>query len=736
MLIWSFSVSSYAQDWSRYGYKSFKEKDYYGAAYYFNLAADLDTANLDLLWQFAESSRLSNNYKKAGESYKNLMNRDEKIAYPKAVFYLGDMLKRQEKYEEAGQYFSFYRDICIDKKDLLYKRSKIEIQACILALSWQNMSDLVEVTHPSFNLNSFDAEFSPFPLNDSLILFSSLRYDSLKTKKTNTDQYKAFIYQAQLANEKWSIEPLDSVINDTMVDNANPCITADSSQMYFTRCNDDGCAIYVSNWHEDHWENAIKLGPNINSENSTSTQPFVATLKNGKTYLFFASDRAKSRGKLDIWSVEIKDNGSKFGRAKNAGKNVNTKDDEITPFYNTETEELVFSSIYHKGFGGFDIFRSKGVPRKFKAPTNAGKPLNSSVNDMYYTFSNQTKKGAFVSNRSDGYALKGETCCNDIYLFGPPDTTTIDSTLLEEIPVEEDLVVRLQAVQFLPLALYFDNDKPNSNSRKISTTKTYKETFDNYLNRKPIFQNKSPNRTEIDSFFTEHVEVGFTKLQMLADSLEKYLEMGYKLQLGVKGFTSPLGDEDYNDHLALRRINSIENFLYTTNSSALKPAIDNGLLKFRQIPFGEFFSLGKVSDDYNKTSHSVYSTGASEARKVEIIWVEQTLPGDSNAYAIFEETTHNFGQIPTNKIVEKEFEFTNSGEKPLNIIDYQSDCECITAELPQQEILPGESNYIKITFNTSGRKGLQFHGIVLTTDAKIPEKKLFIRGVMERQIEE
>ena len=466
----SFSIFSFAQDWSRYGHKSFKEKDYYGAAYYFNQAIDMDTANLDLMWMYAESSRLSNNYKKAGHSYKSLMNRDENIRYPKAVFYLADMLKRQEKYEEAGQYFSFYRDICIDKRDVLYKRAKIEVQACLLAQSWQTMDELVEITHPPFELNSFDAEFSPYLLNDSLLLFSSLRYDSLKTKRIdeNTDQYKAFIYEARLTENNWNISALDSVINDTLVDNANPTITADSSQMYFTRCNDKGCAIYVSNWYEDHWENAVKLGPNINAENSTSTHPFVATLKNGKTYLFFASNRAKSRGKMDIWTVEIKNNGSKFGRAKNAGKNVNTKEDEITPFYNTETEELIFSSLYHKGFGGFDIFKSKGVPRKFKAPTNAGKPLNSSVNDMYYTYSNKTMKGAFVSNRSDGYALKGETCCNDIYFFGPRDTTKVDTLPLNEIPVEEDLVVRLQSVQFLPLALYFDNDKPNSNSRQVS----------------------------------------------------------------------------------------------------------------------------------------------------------------------------------------------------------------------------------------------------------------------------
>ena len=728
------SIFSHAQDWSRYGHKSFKEKDYYGAAYYFNEAMQLDSIDLETMWMYAESSRLSNNYKTAGKAYKALMDKDENIQFPNAVFYRADMLKRQEKYEEASVYFKFYRDVCIDKKDILYKRAKIEIQACLLAQSWQSMNDLVEIKHPPFYLNSFDAEFSPNIISDAHLLFSSLRFDSVETKKIDksADQYKSLIYEAKLVDSNWMVTPFDLVINDTLSDNANPAITPDSSQMYFTRCNEKGCAIYVSNWYKDHWENAVILGPNINAENATSTHPFVATLKNGKTYLFFSSDRAKTRGKMDIWTVEIKKNGTKYGRAKNAGRKINTKEDEVTPFYNTETEELFFSSLYHKGFGGFDIFRSKGLPRKFKDPTNVGKPINSAANDLYYTYSNVTQNGAFISNRSDGYALKGETCCNDIYFFGPRDTTKIDTLPMDEIPVEEDLVVRLQAVQFLPLALYFDNDKPNSNSRQITTKKTYQETFDNYLIRKPKFQKQSPNLAEIDSFFVNNVEVGFIKLQMLADSLVKYLNMGYKLQLGVKGFTSPLGDADYNDNLALRRISSIENFLYTCNDGALTTSIDSGLLKFRQIPFGEFFSLGKVSDDFKSQKHSVYSAGASEARKVEIIWVEQTLPGDSNAIAIFEKTTHNFGMLPINKIVEHTFKFTNSGEKPLTILEVIPDCNCLEITFPKQPVQPGENAEIVVKFNTSDRKGLQFHGVIVITNAKIPEKKLFIRGVMER----
>ncbi|MGB0390565.1 MAG: DUF1573 domain-containing protein [Salibacteraceae bacterium] len=729
--------SSFGQDWSRYGHRSFNEKDYYGAAYYFNQALQNDSVNLETMWFYAESERLANHYKKAGKAYKQLMELDEKVAYPDAVYYRGDMLKRQEKYEEAEVYFKFYKEVCDDKTKVLYKQSKTEVQACLLAKSWLEMKQEVEINHPPFNLNSFDAEFGPQILNDSHIIFSSLRFDSLKTKsiEVSADQYKSLIYEAFLTESGWEIEALDHVINDTLVNNANPAISPDSSQLYFTRCNEKGCNIYVSNWYKDHWENAVQLGPNINEEGKINTQPMVANLPNGKTYLFFSSNRSRSKGGMDIWTVEIKGNGTKYGRPKNAGRKINTKGDDITPFFNQQTGELFFSSEFHPGFGGFDVFKTSGLPGKFIAPRNMGIPINSASNDIYYSKSDTINKGAFVSNRPSGYALKGESCCNDIYFFGPIDTNAVD-TILEEIPVEENLEVRLKAVQFLPLALYFDNDKPNSNSRATSTSFDYKETFDNYLNRKPMFLSQAPNKTEIDSFFVQDVEIGFTKLQMLADSLIKYLDMGYKLQLGVKGYTSPLGDADYNDNLALRRISSIENYLYNCKENALKPAIDSGLLKFRQIPFGEFFSQGNISDDLKSKKQSVYSTGASEARKVEIIWVEQTLPGDSNAIVVFQNTTYKFGTLPVNTEVETTFKFTNSGEKPLFIEDVSSNCDCVTAEYSFEPVPPGESAEIKVKLNTTGRKGLQFHGLVVTSNGKTPEHQLFIRGIMEMPFNE
>jgi outer membrane protein OmpA-like peptidoglycan-associated protein len=104
-----------------------------------------------------------------------------------------------------------------------------------------------------------------------------------------------------------------------------------------------------------------------------------------------------------------------FGGATNLGSTINTSQDEITPFYHEGSKSLYFSSNGHANVGGFDIFVSEGKEKDWKTPVNIGLPINSSVDDIYYSLHTDNKTGYFVSNRAGGFNLKSETCCDDIY---------------------------------------------------------------------------------------------------------------------------------------------------------------------------------------------------------------------------------------------------------------------------------------------------------------------------------
>lgn len=64
-------------------------------------------------------------------------------------------------------------------------------------------------------------------------------------------------------------------------------------------------------------------------------------------------------------------------------------------------------------------------------------------------------------------------------------------------------------------------------------------------------------------------------------------------------------------------------------------------------------------------------------------------------------TAYDFGQIELNKPVTGEFEFQNTGSKPLYILSAQGSCGCTVAEYTRGEILPGEFGKVTATYNAA-----------------------------------
>jgi len=65
----------------------------------------------------------------------------------------------------------------------------------------------------------------------------------------------------------------------------------------------------------------------------------------------------------------------------------------------------------------------------------------------------------------------------------------------------------------------------------------------------------------------------------------------------------------------------------------------------------------------------------------------------------------------------RQFEFTNDGEKPVEIIAINSKCDCTVAELDKKVYQPDESGSITATFTFGDREGEHKKTILLSTDA-------------------
>ena len=91
----------------------------------------------------------------------------------------------------------------------------------------------------------------------------------------------------------------------------------------------------------------------------------------------------------------------------------------------------------------------------------------------------------------------------------------------------------------------------------------------------------------------------------------------------------------------------------------------------------------------------------------------------------FEKVVHDYGDVPFNGNGECEFRFTNTGTEPLLVLKPKSSCGCTIPSWPQEPILPGESEVIKVTYRTS-RCG-SFNKTVTVTSNAIKNSTVVLR---------
>lgn len=89
---------------------------------------------------------------------------------------------------------------------------------------------------------------------------------------------------------------------------------------------------------------------------------------------------------------------------------------------------------------------------------------------------------------------------------------------------------------------------------------------------------------------------------------------------------------------------------------------------------------------------------------------------ESEPKAVIRPMTFDFGEIVQDSIVTTNFVITNEGGDLLKITKVHASCGC-TAVMPEKdELKPGESTNINVTFNSKGRLGKQTKIITVETN--------------------
>jgi hypothetical protein len=103
-------------------------------------------------------------------------------------------------------------------------------------------------------------------------------------------------------------------------------------------------------------------------------------------------------------------------------------------------------------------------------------------------------------------------------------------------------------------------------------------------------------------------------------------------------------------------------------------------------------------------------------------------PADPNAPEIsFDKVVHDFGTVVQNGEANCEFKFTNTGKEPLIVQKPVSSCGCTVPSWPQEPVLPGKSDVVKVTYSTHNVGPIN-KTITVTSNAKTSRVVLSIKG--------
>lgn len=267
----------------------------------------------------------------------------------------------------------------------------------------------------TLDFNSEASDYSAINLEGATIFCSDRTADTVtkmvkrydyNTKRDFTDFYAV--------NTTEKTKKLLKVLNSDVHDGPMS-ITKDGNRVYFSRNGSKELAdkrkrylqIFYVDYKNGEWSEEVALP--INSSSYNVSHPAISP---DGTVLYFSSDMPDGKGGNDIYRIVYNKEDKRWGIHQNLGDAVNSKADEVFPFF-TEDNKLYFSSNDKGGKGGLDIYMAelKKDNESFTKKEQLAEPINSKSDDFafYEMKADIGRKGFLSSNRTGSKGL------DDIY---------------------------------------------------------------------------------------------------------------------------------------------------------------------------------------------------------------------------------------------------------------------------------------------------------------------------------
>jgi OOP family OmpA-OmpF porin len=547
--------------------------------------------------RIAECYRLLHDYDNA-ELWYALAAQIPDERFPEVRYWYGIALMNNAKYDDASKQFETYL-ATLPQGDARVEKVTRNINGCLFAQDTAHVKKAVRAWLLDSVINAGTTAFAAtYYSNSDQLLFTSGRAGNASSdskKEQGLDAYTTDVYMATRVNGIWlppqQVKTSLGTLN-TPVNEGAASVSFGLQHLFFTRWSEDGqeCAIFLSRSVGEEWLAPLKLNAVVNIPGTRAMHPCMS---NDGTTLYFASDREGGFGGLDIWAVQLDEDGN-ASNPVNMGPLINSAGDEITPFFHFTSGTLFYSTNGMGGFGGFDIVKTafNADDSTWSQPRNLDAPFNSSRDDAYFVLDRLQQEGYFSSDREkcatcgpsgNGYcyrayqfqneplvfSLKGhvynvetnEPIGNALLTFkdirGDQETFYIitDSTGYYEtsLTLNQELYIKAQKNKFF-------GDATNISTVGLTDSKQFEHDF--FLTPIPAGEIVIPG-----------IEYDFDRAtlrpesQKILDDLAKFLELNDNISVEISSHTDARGSDKYNERLSQDRAKSCVDYLISKGIS-------------------------------------------------------------------------------------------------------------------------------------------------------------------------
>jgi tetratricopeptide (TPR) repeat protein len=327
-----------------------------------------------------------------------------------AYYYLGKCYHMAGETTRAKEFYQKFIDNSKSSSEYIFF-AKLGISQLSIADREIGMPRKVSLVNLGSQVNTDRPEFSPvISLDGSALYFTSRRaWDNGQSNQyidPTNNLHPEDVYVSFLDFDGTWMNPERLAFCDSAQNEATMAVSADERKIYLYRDDVGNGDIFFSDFEGNKFQKIEHFeAKNVNDKKGWETHCTVTS--DGQT-MYFTSDRkdSKALGGRDIYRVNKLPNGE-WSEPINLGPNVNSKFDEESPFISVDNKTLYFSSNGDKSMGGFDIFVSVlDENGEFSSPINLGSPINSTVDDLFYTTTIDGYTGYLTSSRAGGFGEK------------------------------------------------------------------------------------------------------------------------------------------------------------------------------------------------------------------------------------------------------------------------------------------------------------------------------------------